>query len=60
MSNKAKNCGECVHFTGLSEYHLTTQHCRKLHKPRFYDDPNPDKWGWRRKCDDFKTKEETK
>ena len=59
MSDKAKNCGECVHFTNRAEYLQLKKHCKMNHNPRYFIDPNPDKGGWKRRCEDFKAKEET-
>ena len=66
MTTKVHNCDECQHFAWLKSETISSKFrdnatCAKGHTPRFI---NPCEyllhkpWGYRRKCADFKAKEQ--
>lgn len=58
MTAKAKHCDECVHFT---RYETPGTVCGLGHRPVFVK-PKPDPrnldWGWKRRCENFKPKDQ--
>lgn len=58
---KAKHCEECHFFADYHESIIHNTPCKKLHKPRLYNDFSRNLIGiYKRRCYDFKLKEETK
>ena len=60
MPKKANHCDECHwHVPDCME---ATHPCHKGHRPRFYfpktESPHETYWGFKRRCDDFKEKQE--
>ncbi len=55
----ARHCDGCTHCYMVQILGMT---CEKGHKPRFYmpKHPNCNEWGWKRKCSDYKPKENDK
>ncbi len=68
MTARAKRCEECkfwkwvpwTSFDGLSHGWIPVEGCGKGHHPRFYNPRHEGdaEWGWRRRCSDFKPKED--
>ena len=58
MTEKAKKCDECEHWDETLAAYLLPP-CGIGHKPRFYQQRTGygPSWGWKRKCDDFKEKQ---
>jgi hypothetical protein len=58
---KARNCADCDHFRFVGTLQDACE-CSKGHRPRFYNprSPNDPDWGWKRRCDDFKQKQDSK
>lgn len=55
---KTQNCDECKHAT-MRALPNPVLVCAMLHRPRFYAPiyTQRDTWGWKRKCEDFQSKE---
>lgn len=56
---RARHCHECAHFVASI---ADPDVCGLGHRPRFYmpRDPPPDGWGWKRRCEDFKDRNDEK
>ena len=59
---RASNCFNCAHFAPVNWTGKPTV-CSIGHKPRYFMSPggkadwhNPDRWGWKRRCEDFQSK----
>lgn len=57
MKVKTQLCQQCKNFTDYYQWLDTGKHCVIGHKPRFYKGVSPYDWNWKRKCEDFKSKE---
>lgn len=62
MTAKTQNCGKCVHFDPSWAAGVIKRVCLLKHKPRFFPlrAGLDNAWGWKRRCDDFKTLVEVK
>lgn len=57
-------CHECEHQNTYGRWAMTGEMCKIGHKPRHYlprnGNPYDEKAGWKRKCEDYKPKQEDK
>ena len=59
MTAKTRHCETCWYFDGTKAVEDLPP-CEKGHSPRFHrpkDGPYRSDWGWKRRCDDFKERE---
>ena len=59
MTTKTRHCEECWHMDRRIEALDANAVCKLKHKPRFYQPARimDNNWGWKRRCEDFKERE---